>query len=244
MIIAIIQARMGSSRLPGKVLMDVDGKPMIKFMYDRVKKSKLIDKIIVATTSNKIDDSIAELCKKEKIICFRGSEDDTLDRYYKAALPYNPNIVVRLTGDCPLCDPVLVDKTINLFVKKNVDYASNTVPPDIKKFPDGSDVEVFSFRNLKKSWEKSTCIKEREHVTFYFWKSGNNFSTALLDNKFNWGKYRITIDYKEDMTLLNEIIKRLKRQNKFGHINEVVEILENEPNLVEINSMYTYGLNW
>jgi spore coat polysaccharide biosynthesis protein SpsF len=244
MIIAIIQARMGSSRLPGKVLMDIDGNPMIKFMYDRVKKSKLVDKIIIATTLNEGDNPIFEFCRNESILCFRGSEDDVLDRYYKAALPYNPQTIVRLTADCPLIDPDLIDKTLELYFKNKVDYASNTVPPDVKKFPDGSDVEVFSFKNLEKSWIHSIDPKEREHVTFYFWKSSNNFSMAILDNNFNWGKYRITIDYHEDLSLLKEIIKRLRKQNKFGHIDEVIEILENEPDLVEINSMYTYGLNW
>lgn len=244
MVVAIIQARMGSSRLPGKVLMNIEGTSMIKFMYDRVKQSKLVDKIILATTINEIDNPIFNLCKKENILCFRGSENDVLDRYYKAALPHKPDIIVRLTADCPLIDPKLIDKTINLFIDKKVDYASNTVPPEIKKFPDGSDVEVFSFKNLRKSWINSTDPKEREHVTFYFWKSNNNFTTALLENKFDWGKYRITIDYKEDFILFKKIVKRLKEKNKFGHINEIIEIFENEPELFKINSMYTYGLNW
>jgi spore coat polysaccharide biosynthesis protein SpsF len=244
MVIAIIQARMGSSRLPGKVLMNVEGTSMIKFMYDRVKQSKLVDKIILATTINEIDNPVFDLCKKENILCYRGSENDVLDRYYKAALPYNPQIIVRLTADCPLIDPKLIDKTINLFIEKKVDYASNTVPPDIKKFPDGSDVEVFSFKNLEKSWINSIDPKEREHVTFYLWKSNNSFKTALLDNKYNWGKYRITIDYEEDFLLFKELIKRLKEKNKFGYIEEIIEILEDEPDLFKINSMYTYGLNW
>jgi len=244
MVVAIIQARMGSSRLPGKVLMNVEGTSMIKFMYDRVKQSKLVDKIILATTTNEIDNPVFDLCKKENILCFRGSENDVLDRYYKAALPYNPQIIVRLTADCPLIDPKLIDKTINLFIENKVDYASNTVPPDIKKFPDGSDVEVFSFENLKKSWINSKDPKEREHVTFYFWKSNNNFTTALLENKYNWGKYRITIDYEEDFILFKKIVNRLKEKNKFGYTEEIIEILEDEPDLFKINSMYTYGLNW
>lgn len=235
---------MGSSRLPGKVLMNIDGKPMIKFMFDRVKKSKLVDKIIIATSTNENDNQIYDICKVENISCFRGSEEDVLDRYYRAAVPYNPKIIVRLTADCPLIDPNIIDSTINLLLSKKVDFAANTVPPEIKMYPDGSDVEVFSFENLKTAWINSKDPNEREHVTFYFWKSNNNFTTALLKNKSNWGKYRITIDYKEDFILLKEIINRLKQKNKFGYIEEIIEIFENEPSLYNINSMYTYGLNW
>ena len=130
------------------------------------------------------------------------------------------------------------------FNNKKVDYASNTVPPDIKKYPDGSDVEVFSFKSLKLAWNESVDKKEREHVTFYFWKSKNIFSTAMLDNKNNWGKYRITVDYKEDLIALKEIIKKLKTKNKFGSIAEVVQIIKENPEIYNLNSMHTYGSNW
>lgn len=242
--LAIIQARMDSSRLPGKVLMEIEGKPMLEFMHRRVKKSKLIDKIIIATTIKKNDNPIVDLCKKKNFLYYRGSENDVLDRYYKSALAYNPKTIIRLTADCPLCDPNLIDKTIELFNNKKVDYASNTVPPDIKKYPDGSDVEVFSFKSLKLAWNKSVDKKEREHVTFYFWKSKNIFSTAMLDNKNNWGKYRITVDYKEDLIALKEIIKKLKIKNKSGSIAEVVQIIKENPEIYNLNSMHTYGSNW
>ena len=117
--IAIIQARMGSSRLPGKVLMELDGKPLLEFMYNRVIKSKLIDKIVVATTTKKSDDPIIDLCRRNKISFYRGSESDVLDRYYKTAIKYNPKTIIRLTSDCPLIDPNLIDRTIELFhIKK------------------------------------------------------------------------------------------------------------------------------
>jgi len=242
--IAIIQARMGSSRLPGKVLMEIDNKPLLKFMYERVDKATLIDKIVIATTISEIDDPIVDLCKNNNYEYYRGSEDDVLDRYYQAALPFNPKTVIRLTADCPLCDPNLVDKTIMLFNKKNVDYASNTVPPDSKKYPDGMDVEVFSFKSLKSAWKNSVDKKEREHVTFYFWKSNNDFSTALLDNNHDWGKYRITVDYEEDFICIQEINKILKIQNQFGSVKEVVSILEKNPDIFNLNSKYTWGENW
>ena len=140
MIAAIIQARMGSSRLPNKVLMDIDGKPSLKFMIDRVKKSKRVEKIIVATTTDERDKVIVEFCVKNNILFYCGSENDVLDRYYNASKINNIKTIVRLTSDCPLIDPVLIDKTIDLYFDKSVNYAANAVPPDEKKYPDGSDV--------------------------------------------------------------------------------------------------------
>tara|TARA_X000000368_G_C23057186_1_gene724570 strand:+ start:5244 stop:5978 length:735 start_codon:yes stop_codon:yes gene_type:complete len=244
MIIAIIQARMGSSRLPKKTLMDIDGTPSLKFMIDRVKKSKLIDKIVVATTNKEEDNEIVNFCYNNNIFCHRGSEDDVLDRYYQTAKEYEAKTVVRLTSDCPLIDPYLIDDTINLFIQKKVDYVANTVPPEVKKYPDGSDVEVFSFKNLNRAWIEAKDIKDREHVTFYFWKRNKDFTTAMLDNKYDWGKYRITIDYKEDINLVRQIVGILKDQKKFGTTKEIVEILESNPELLKINSMHSWGANW
>ena len=235
---------MGSSRLRGKVLMELYGKPLLEFMYHRVNKSKLIDKIIIATTTKKTDNPIIDLCKKNKIIYYRGSENDVLDRYYEAAKTFKPKNIIRLTADCPLSDPALIDKTIELFNNKKVDYASNTVPPNLKKYPDGSDVEVFSFKALELAWKKAIDKKEREHVTFYFWKSKNSFSTAMLDNENDWGKYRITVDYEEDIKAVKKIIKIIKSKNQFGSIEEVVKVLEENPEIHNINSMHTYGSNW
>lgn len=241
--IAIIQARMGSSRLPKKVLKNLNGKPMLKFMIERVRKSRLVDKIVIATTTRDIDNPIFNFCKKEEILCFRGSENDVLDRYYNAADYFKAKVVIRLTADCPLIDPNLIDETIKLFMLKKVDYAANAVPPEIKKYPDGSDVEVFSFDNLKKAWLKSTNLKEREHVTFYFWKSNNNFTTALLENKYDWGKYRITVDYEEDFILVNEIVKILNEKKLFGFTHEIIEIID-KYKLFNINSSFKWGANW
>ena len=244
MIIAIIQARMGSSRLPGKVLMDIDGNPMIKFMYDRVKKSKLVDQIIIATTNEVKDNPLEEFCTANGIKFYRGSENDVLDRYYKCAKLHNATTIVRLTADCPLIDSQLIDKTIDLFNSKNVDYASNAVPPENKKYPDGSDVEVFSFSALEKTWIESTDLKDREHVTFFMWKYDNKFSTALLDNKFDWGKYRITVDYKEDYELILEIYKFLKKNKLEVSTEEIINFLKSNPEICRINSMHNWGANW
>ena len=243
MVIAIIQARMGSTRLPNKSLMDLDGKTALEFMIDRVRKSDLIDDIVIATAVNQEDDVIADLCINNQINCYRGSENDVLDRFYQSAKKYEATIVVRLTSDCPLIDPDLIDETINLFIKKKVDYASNAVPPEKKKYPDGSDVEVFSFDALKRSWVETKDLKDREHVTFYIWKRNKNFTTALLDNEHDWGKYRITVDYIEDLELVREIVKKLNDNNLDGTTKEIIEIIESEK-LFKINSMHTWGSNW
>ena len=243
MIIAIVQARMGSSRLPKKVLMDIEGTSSLRFMIDRVEKSTLIDKTIVATTNDERDDQIVKFCNDNNILCFRGSENDVLDRYYQSAKKYEATTVVRLTSDCPLIDPDVIDETINLFLKEKVDYASNAVPPDKKKYPDGSDVEVFSFDALKRSWVETKDLKDREHVTFYIWKRNKNFTTALLDNEHDWGKYRITVDYIEDLELVREIVKKLNDNNLDGSTKEIIEIIESEK-LFKINSMHTWGSNW
>ena len=243
MIIAIVQARMGSSRLPKKSLMDIDGKTALEFMIDRVRKSDLIDDIVIATTINQEDDVITDLCINNQINCYRGSENDVLDRYYQSAKKYEATIVVRLTSDCPLIDPDLIDETINLYIKKKVDYASNAVPPEKKKYPDGSDVEVFSFDALEKSWIETTDLKDREHVTFYMWDKRDNFNTIMLDNEHDWGKYRITVDYIEDLELVREIVKKLNDNNLDGTTKEIIEIIESEK-LFKINSMHTWGSNW
>ena len=243
MIIAIVQARMGSSRLPKKSLMDIDGKTALEFMIDRVRKSDLIDDIVIATTINQEDDVITDLCINNQINCYRGSENDVLDRYYQSAKKYEATIVVRLTSDCPLIDPDLIDETINLYIKKKVDYASNAVPPEKKKYPDGSDVEVFSFDALEKSWIETTDLKDREHVTFYMWDKRDNFNTIMLDNEHDWGKYRITVDYIEDLELVREIVKKLNDNNLDGTTKEIIEIIESEK-LFKINSMHSWGANW
>jgi len=244
MIVNVIQARMGSSRLPGKVLMEVNGIPLLKRMYDRVIKSVLVDKTIIATTNEQKDDAIVLFCKNQGIEHYRGSENDVLDRYYQAAKIFNPEIVVRMTADCPLADPEIIDKTIRLFINRKVDYAANTVPPEVKKFPDGSDVEVFSFLALEKAWKEATDIKDREHVTFYFWKKNNGFSTAMLNNTYDWGKYRITIDYPEDFEVISFIINELEKNRSNGSMKEIIEILDLNPRVYNKNSMYTFGMNW
>ena len=243
-IIAIIQARMGSIRLPGKVLMEIDGVPLLEIMMTRVTQSKLLDKVIIATSTLPNDDQIEEFCQKNGYECFRGSENDVLSRYYNCAKKYDVNVVVRLTADCPLADPLIIDDVINLYYINNVDYAVNTVPPGISTFPDGSDVEVFSFNALERAYKEADNPKDREHVTFYFWKYDNGFSTAQLTQDNNWSKYRFTVDYPEDFEVVKFIIKELKSRKIFGHLNEIISIIDSNPNIKKKNSMYYFGMGW
>ena len=244
MIIAIIQARMGSTRLPGKVLKEVAGKPMLKCQIDRVRESKLLDKIIVATSTLEQDDVIEKFCTENGIECFRGSENDVLDRYYQCARSYGPDMIVRLTADCPLSDPMVIDAVIELFIDKKADYAANTVPPEKSKYPDGSDVEVFSMKALERAHREATSIKDKEHVTFYFWQNDNGFKTAQLDNDRDYSKYRFTVDYPEDLEVVEYIIKELKKRNSFGHLKEIIDIIDSNPEIKAKNSQYYFGIGW
>jgi len=246
MIVAIIQARMGSTRLPGKVLMALNGTPMLKYQVDRVKKSKLIDQVVVATSILHQDDEIVSFCENNNISCFRGSENDVLSRYYDAAIKYNVDTIVRLTADCPLVDPFVIDRTIELFQSNNLDYSVNTAPPETSKFPDGSDVEVFSMHALEWANKELVSEEDREHVTFCFWKSEQkkSFKIAQLDNNENWSKYRFTVDYPEDYEVVKLIDNELKRKKQFGNLEEIVDILKEHPEIVELNSRYYFGVGW
>ncbi|MBI5221600.1 MAG: glycosyltransferase family protein, partial [Candidatus Magasanikbacteria bacterium] len=166
--VAIIQARMGSTRLPGKSLMNIDGRPIINYVFDRVSNSVLIDEVWLATTTNAEDNVLERWAQDQNIKYFRGSSDDVLDRYYQTALLSGANTVIRITGDCPLVDPRVIDMVLGEYQKGGFDYVCNTQPPT---FPDGLDVEVFSFVSLEKTWKEAKLKSEREHVTPYIWKN-------------------------------------------------------------------------
>ncbi|MBI2454501.1 MAG: glycosyltransferase family protein, partial [Parcubacteria group bacterium] len=166
----IIQARMSSTRLPGKVMKNLSGRPMLWQVITRCQKSKLANQVIVATTERAEDAVIEELCRKMDIPCFKGSLANVLERYYRAATEIRADVVVRITSDCPLIDPVIIDLCLNEFAKNKYDYISNVLPGD-RTFPRGLDVEVFSFSALKTAFEKATETLETEHVTPYIWQN-------------------------------------------------------------------------
>ena len=243
-IVAIIQARMGSTRLPEKVLMEIDGVPLLDIMLSRIEKSKLLDHVVIATSNSPADDRIEEFCNHNKYECFRGSENDVLSRYYECAKEYSADVIVRLTADCPLIDPDIIDKVINQYFEKNVDYTANTVPPETSTFPDGSDVEVFSMTSLKRAYKEAKDPSDREHVTFYFWKYNNGFKTVQLTLDRDWSKYRFTVDFPEDLEVVDFVIRELKNRNNFGYLDEIVHIINSNPRIKAKNSMYYSGIGW
>ena len=244
MISAIIQARMGSTRLPRKVLMQIEDESLLSYQINRILKSKLIDNIILATTTEKIDDEIVSHCKELGVDYFRGSENDVLGRYYETAKYFKSDVIVRMTADCPLLDPNIIDKTVQLFLDEKVNYAANTVPPENSKFPDGSDVEVFDFKSLEIANLECKDKHDREHVTFYFWKYNNSFSTAQLDSHNDFSKYRFTIDYPEDFEVLDFLINEIRKRKILGTTEEIVQLLDSNPEIKEKNSKYFFGIGW
>lgn len=243
MVLAIIQARMGSTRLPGKVLREINDRPLLTYQLDRISKSKKLDKVVVATSILEKDDVIEGFCKDYGVACYRGSENDVMSRYYDCAKLYNPDVIVRITADCPLIDPDIIDKVVQRFEDDNVDYCANTVPPETSTFPDGSDIEVFSMQALVKASTELKDKHRREHVTFQFWQD-KNYKSSQYSQEKDWSKYRITVDYPEDFEVVSYIFKELKNKGIFGSLNEIINIIDNNQKIKEINSKYFFGQGW
>lgn len=240
---AIIQARMGATRLPGKVLMGYKEKSFLEIMVERVSRAASIDRIIVATSKDPKDDIISEFCRKKGVFCYRGSEDDVLGRYYHCALETQAETIVRLTADCPLIDPVIIDKTIALFFSGNIDYASVNTPPGARKYPDGMDVEVFSFPALELAHKTVSNPLSREHVTFQFWKE-DRYHIKQLSGEKNYSDYRITLDYPEDVLVIRFILEELERLKKFGYLKDIITILDKNPKIRNLNAKHFFGEGW
>jgi spore coat polysaccharide biosynthesis protein SpsF len=241
----IIQARMASTRLPGKVLMTISDIPLLKIMVDRVRHANQITNIIVATSTSTLDDKIVEFCQSNDIESFRGSENDVLSRYYECSMLYDFDIIVRLTGDCPLIDPKIIDQVILLFKKSGADYASNTIPLDSSTYPDGSDVEVFSKLALISAQSEVSDSNYREHVTFHFWKDENSkFKTVQLTNQENWSKYRITVDYPEDFEVVKYLFGQIEGESPYGQLKTIIRILKKNPEVKKLNKEFYSGMGW
>ncbi len=233
----IIQARMDSSRLPGKILKNLNGKPSLWHVYNRCKASKLASIVIVATTIDKSDDQIERFCKQYKIPHSRGSINHVLSRYYEAAKKYKVDIIARVTADCPLVDPATIDRVFKAHKNQKCDYVSNIVPGE-RTFPRGLDVEVFSFTALDKAFREATESMETEHVTPYIWQNKKG--------KYKIGKivtapaglkrsYRLTVDYPEDLALINIIYEKLANYKIIPTL-KALEFLDKHPEIASINA--------
>lgn len=231
--VAIIQARMGSTRLPGKVLADLAGEPMLVRVVQRVQRARTLDDVVVATTVQITDEPIVRLCEQKGWFCFRGSEDDVLDRFYQASIARNADVVVRITSDCPLIEPELIDSIIYEFLNRQpvVQYVSNTLPP--RTFPRGLDVESIRFDALKQAWRLDRNPAWREHVTPFIYRNPDIFHIYSIRNEVDYSHMRWTVDTLEDMTLVRRIYEY------FGcdtfSWKSVLELLEDKPEWMEIN---------
>jgi spore coat polysaccharide biosynthesis protein SpsF len=228
---AIIQARMTSSRLPGKVLMEVKGKPLLAYQIEQLRFAESLDKLIVATTVNSSDDLIAAYAADKGIPVFRGSEEDVLDRYYQAACNFKCHHIMRLTADCPLIDPDVCDQLRDLYYDKGVAYAK-TAP----SFAEGLDCEIFNYTALETAWKNARLKSEREHVTLYFKNHPELFSIANLENVINDCKYRITVDRQEDFELIKAVIEFLYKEGRIPiHFSDIRTFLDENMQIFFIN---------
>lgn len=238
MIYAIIQARLGSSRLPGKVMMDIQGKPVLWHVYNRISHSKLIDKVIIATSKSEQDKKIVSFCKLSNIDFFMGSEDDVLTRYYETAKNKGIGVkdcIVRITADCPLHDANVVDKVIKVYLAGDYDYVTNTFE---YTYPDGLDVEVFSFNVLQEAWENAKLLSEREHVTPYIRKNHKYKKFNVVSDK-KYPVYRLTLDYKGDYEFIKKIYEGIGKVN--FNLDEIVDFLKKHTEYIKLNE--NYGIN-
>ncbi|MGN8645696.1 cytidylyltransferase domain-containing protein [Gracilibacillus sp. HCP3S3_G5_1] len=233
-IVAIIQARMGSTRLPGKVLRKVLEKPLLQYQMDRIRHSSYLDEIVVATTNERKDDAIVDFCQQEKIHYVRGSEKDVLGRYVKAAKEAQADVIVRLTGDCPLIDVQTIDQVIGEFVSnQNADYVSNVME---RSYPRGYDIEVFSRQTLEHLDRIASRNSDREHVTTYIRDYPHQFHIVNVRHHTNYSTYRLTVDTIEDFQLIEQIIRSLAPKNPYFTLDDVIRLLEEHPDWVNMNA--------
>jgi spore coat polysaccharide biosynthesis protein SpsF len=244
-IVTLVQARMGSTRLPGKIMLPLCGKPLLVRMVERVKKTALAGTVVVVTTTDKEDDQVEQLCISENIPVYRGHPTDLLDRHYSAALKHKADLVLKVPSDCPLIDPAVIDKVIRYSLDHSgeYDYVSNLHPAS---YPDGNDVEVMTMAALETAWKNASRTLEREHTTPYIWEnpqlfrignvlweSGKDFSTS----------HRWTIDYPEDYEFIKSVYEKFFPSNPVFRLNEILDLLENNPGIFDLNRKYA-GEYW
>jgi spore coat polysaccharide biosynthesis protein SpsF len=236
----IIQARMGSTRLPGKTLRTVAGRPLLDYLLERVKAAELASQVVVATTTSPEDDAIAEACVRSKTPFYRGSQQDVLERYFEAAKVFHADAVVRITGDCPLIDPQVIDRVIAHYQAHwpRLDYVSNRLSPDAG-FPRGMDVEIFSFHALEQAHNQAKAPPEREHVTLYFYEHPKQFALGSVKNTEDLSRHRWTVDTEEDFQLVSRLLATLAPHNPLFTIKDITAQIEQHPDWFLLNAHIT-----
>ena len=250
-VIAIIQGRMSSSRLPGKILADIAGQPMLQRVFIRTSRAATVSETIFATTTDSSDDPVEEYCDFSGIPFTRGSLYDVLDRYYQAAKGAKADVVVRITADCPVIDPMLIDDVVNMLVNDEFDFVCNRLPPPWHRtYPIGLDVEACTFKVLGKAWKEAKEPQHREHAMPYFYEgveltrqsrtletgiSPRGFKVALLHHTSDFGDYRWTVDTPEDLEFMRQVYSRFDGRDDFSW-KDVLDLVHSEPKLMEINA--------
>jgi spore coat polysaccharide biosynthesis protein SpsF len=244
-IITVIQSRMGSTRLPGKVMMPLAGKPLLYRMHERVAASELSGNIIIATTKEETDVPIIELCEENNLNYYRGHSTDLLERHYKAAKIFNADVVVKIPSDCPLIDPKLIDKVIKYCIENfpKYDFVSNLHPAT---YPDGNDVEVMTMKAIEDAWQNAKLPLEREHTTPFLWENPDKFriGNVIWETGLDFSMtHRFTIDYKEDYDFIKTVYDELYSENNMFKLDDILNLLDDNPEIKRINEKYA-GVNW
>jgi spore coat polysaccharide biosynthesis protein SpsF len=244
-IVTVIQARTGSSRLPGKVLLPLAGKPLLVRMLERVLRASYVGTVVVATTTDVADDPIESICYENGWNIYRGHPTDLLDRHYQAAKQFQADAVVKIPSDCPLIDPAIIDKVLSVYLENHpeVDFVSNLHPAT---YPDGNDVEVMKFSVLETAWKEATLPMEREHTTPYIWERPERFKLLNVSWETGWNysmSHRFTIDYPEDYQFISRVYDELFESNPTFGLNDILTLLHSKPEIFEINSKFA-GVNW
>lgn len=233
--VIIVQARMTSTRLPGKVLKEVLEKPLLEYQIERLKRADRVDEIVIATTTNVTDQPILDLCNRLSIPYYRGSEDDVLARYYGAAMEHNADVIVRVTSDCPVIDPRVISSIIEFYIENRTqyDYVSNSLK---RTYPRGMDTEVFSFHCLQESFREAQATAEREHVTPFIYNTPSRFRLANVAYTEDQSKYRLTVDTPEDYELIRRIIEELYPLNNKFTLEDILQLFQKNSDWFLINS--------
>jgi len=259
-VVAIVQARMSSTRLPGKVLLDIAGQPMLARVVERVRRAASVDQVVVATTTDPKDDAVEVFCKERSYPYIRGSLNDVLDRFYQAARKFGADVVVRITADCPVIDPGVIDATVAAFWgfaekaqpkgrnewkealtgeaarSPAYDFAASRLPPPWKRtYPIGLDVEVCSFHGLERAWKEATAQYEREHVMPYFYDQEGRFRYTVINHAQDFGSMRWTVDTSQDLELIQQIYARFPGRDDFSWF-EILELVLSDESLGKINA--------